>query len=168
MSTKDYAEYFLNSSSTIVQLELLEVSHPDFTQTYRVVRNALAGVTVTIETGASYFFTYYPLRITAKTSRDTLDYVIGIELGDLGEIIPTEIDSVRLGDGFGTKPTVIYRTYRSDILTEPLHGPIELEVTSFSFRREGATFEAKAPSLAVSKTGEIYDLYRFPMLRGFL
>jgi hypothetical protein len=29
-------------------------------------------------------------------------------------------------------------------------------------------FEAKAPSLNVNKTGELYTFDRFPMLKGFL
>ena len=71
-------------------------------------------------------------------------------------------------DGFSEKPRVVYRTYRSDDLTRPLFGPIVLEVDSFAFNREGSTFTAKAPSLNINKTGELYRLERFPMLRGFL
>ena len=168
MTDVDYAAYFLNSRSSVIQYELLEVSHPDFTQTYRVVRNAREGLTVTLETGLSRHFTYYPLRISAKGARDNLDCSLEIQLGDLGEILPAEMDAIAAADGFQTKPTVKYYVYRSDDLTQPLHGPLILEVTDFSFKREGAQFEAKAPSLNISKTGEVYDLDRFPMLRGFL
>jgi len=166
MST--YEEYFLNRRSSVMSYELLEISHPDFTQTYRVVQNAVAGITVTLETGLSRFFTYYPLKISASTARDDLDYSINIQLGDLGSILPLEMDAIDSASGFNTKPTVIYRVYRSDDLTTPLFGPLYLEVVSFTFKREGSQFEAKAPSLNVNKTGEIYDLDRFPMLRGFL
>lgn len=163
-----YSEFFLNSPSSVVQLELLEVTHPDFTQAYRIVRNAVDGVTVTLETAASATFDYYPLRITPVGIRDTLDFGLRIDLGDLGEVLPVEIDAVTDAEGFGVKPTVIYRTYRSDDLSTPLFGPLTLRVTSFSFTREGATFEAQAPSISVSTTGELYKLDRFPMLRGFL
>lgn len=164
----EYSEYFLNSKSSVAQLELLEISHPNFTQTYRVVRNAVQGVTVTLETSAVEEFTYYPLTIENAGARDDLDQSITINLGDLGEVLPLELDEVSSNNGFGTKPSVVYRTYRSDDLTQPLFGPVYLEVESFAFNREGSTFQAKAPSLNVNKTGELYKLDRFPMLRGFL
>jgi hypothetical protein len=89
-------------------------------------------------------------------------------MGDLGEIIPMELDLVEQADGFLTKPTLKYRNFRSDDLENVLYGPVTLEIKTFSFNREGCLFEAKAPSLNVSKTGEIYSLDRFPMLRGML
>lgn len=166
MST--YEEYFLDRKASIMSYELLEISHSDFTQTYRVVQNAVAGVTVTLETGVSRTFTYYPLKISASTTKDDLDYSINVQLGDLGSVLPLEMDAISSADGFGTKPSVVYRVYRSDDLTTPLFGPLYLEIVSFTFKREGSQFEAKAPSLNISRTGEIYDLDRFPMLRGFL
>ena len=165
---KTYAEFFLKSKSSVVQLETLEISHPDFTKIYRIVRNAVEGVTLTLETGATATFQYYPLGIENAAVRDDLDQALKINLGDLGEVLPKELDEVTSNDGFGIKPTVIYRTYRSDDLSRPLFGPVLLEVSSFAFNREGSTFEAKAPSLNVNKTGEVYKLDRFPMLRGFL
>lgn len=163
-----YSEFFLNSKSSVVQLELLEISHPNFSQVFQLVRNAVNGVTVTLETGVSRTFTYYPLRIESNGSRDDLDQSFTFTLGDLGELLPKELDRVATANGFSTKPQVVYRTYRSDDLTTPLFGPILLEVESFAFNREGCSFTAKAPSLNINKTGELYTLERFPMLRGFL
>jgi len=97
-----------------------------------------------------------------------LDQSFTFTLGDLGELLPKELDAVASANGFSEKPRVVYRTYRSDDLTKPLFGPILLEVESFAFNREGASFTAKAPSLNINKTGEVYRLERFPMLRGFL
>lgn len=164
----DYAEFFLKSKSSVVQLETLEISHPDFTKVYRVVRNAVQGLTAILENGVSVTFDYYPLAIENAGVRDDLDQAITVNLGDLGEVLPKELDEIASNQGFGIKPTVVYRTYRSDDLSRPLFGPVLLEVTSFAFNREGSTFEAKAPSLNVNKTGERYKLDRFPMLRGFL
>lgn len=163
-----YAEFFLKSKSSVVQLETLEISHPNFTKVYRIVRNAVEGVTLTLENDTQATFDYYPLQIENAGVRDDLDQAIKINLGDLGEVLPKELDEVSSNDGFGTKPIVIYRTYRSDDLSRPLFGPVTLEVSSFAFNREGSTFEAKAPSLNINKTGELYKLDRFPMLRGFL
>lgn len=164
----EYSEYFLNSKSSVVRLELFSISHSNFTTSYHVVRNAVKGVTVTLENGVSQFFQYYPLKATGRGSKADLDQVITIELGDLGEILPNELDAVSQAGGFNIKPTVIYRVYRSDDLTKPLYGPLTLETSSLAFVKEGAKFEAKAPSLNICKTGELYTLERFPMLRGFL
>jgi len=163
-----YAEFFLKSKSSVVQLETLEISHPDFTKVYRVVRNAVQGVSVTLENGSIQSFDYYPLKIENAGIRNDLDQSITINLGDLGEVLPKELDEVSSNNGFSIKPTVIYRTYRSDDLSRPLFGPVLLEVTTFAFNREGSSFEAKAPSLNITKTGEVYKIDRFPMLRGFL
>ena len=108
----DYTEFYLNSDSNIVQLETIELSHSDFTQTYRVVRNATNGITATTEAGASVAFTYYPLAIDAGETRENLDQSFKITLGDLGEILPAELDAVATANGFDEKPVLIYRTYR--------------------------------------------------------
>lgn len=163
-----YTEYFLNSNSSVVQLELLEISHSAFTQSYYVVRNAVNGVTVTLETLVNQAFEYYPLKITPVGAKDDLDQFLRIDLGDLGEVLPTELDAVSNALGFSEKPVVKYRTYRSDDLTAPLLGPWVLEVDTFNFNREGSSFEAKAPSLNINRTGELYKIARFPMLRGFI
>jgi hypothetical protein len=164
-----YAAFFLNSPSRVAQLELMEVSHSAFTQTRRIVRNAVGGVTVNLGgLDGSQAFSYYPLRIRPTGSRDNLDQSIRVDLGDLGEVLPTELDAVSDADGWSEKPRVRYWTFRSDDLTAPLFGPISFEVINFSFTREGASFEAQAPALNINRTGELYSLPRFPMLRGLL
>lgn len=163
-----YTEYFLNSQSSVVQLETLEISHSSFSKVYRLVRNATNGITVKLEDENNYIFDYYPLRISLMNEKDDLDQIIKIQMGDLGEIVPFEIDRISNDDKFSEKPIVKYRTFRSDDLQNVLYGPLILEIKSFSFNREGTTFEAKAPSLNVNKTGEIYSINRFPMLRGLL
>lgn len=164
-----YSEYFLNSRSNVVQLELVELTHPDFTQAYRIVRNARDGITVDLSPGElAVPFIYYPARVEQMGARDDLDSAIRMDLGDVGDVVPGEIDAVAEAGGFMTKPAVRYWTFRSDQLTTPLFGPIVLEVPSISFNDEGASFEARAPSLNSTKTGERLTLDRIPMQRGFL
>lgn len=163
-----YTEFFLSSNSNVVELETLEIQHSSFTKVYRVVRNATAGLTAMLETNETVEFEYSPLRISGIGLRDNLDFGISVDLGDLGEILPTELDRVSSDDNFAEKPVVLYRTYSSDDLTVPLYGPLVLEISGFSFDRTGSSFEAKAPSLNSTATGELYKLDRFPMLRGFL
>jgi len=164
-----YSEYFLNSRSTVVQLDLVELTHPNFTQPYRIVRNAAKGVTVDLAPDElAVPFVYYPARVESTGARDDLDVAIRVDIGDLGDLIPAEIDEVAEAGGFMTKPAVRYWTFRSDQLNAPIYGPLHLEVPSLSFSEEGASFEARAPSLNSTKTGERLTLERFPMQRGFL
>jgi hypothetical protein len=162
----DYSEFFLNCNSNVVELELVEISHPNFTQDYRLVRNAIAGVTVTLEDLTQKAFEYYPLEIVRANSSDDLDQVFKVQLGDVGEVVPNELKAVFVADGFGTRPQFIYRTYRSDDLTKPLYGPLYFEITNLS-TKQGCAFEAAAPRKNSSVTGEIYTVERFPMLAGF-
>lgn len=164
----DLTDYYLNSRSNIVQYETLEIYHIDFTKTYFVVRNNTKGLTATLETSSSQFFDYCPMRITQNTVGNDLDFVLTIEFGDVGELLPFELDEVFDANGLFTKPTLKYRTFRSDDLSSPMFGPIELEVTEFSFDRYGAKFEATATKTNSQKTGELYTIDRFPMLRAFL
>ena len=163
-----YTEFFLASKSSTVKLETLEISHPSFSQTYYVVRNATKGMTATLESGENIFFEYYPLEISDNGSRENLDFGIDITLGDLGELLPQEIDRVIEAETFDIKPTVVYREFRSDYLDSPMFGPYILQAPNLNFKKQGASFRAEAPSLNINKTGEVYNLERFPMLRGFL
>lgn len=163
-----FTAYFLSSPSSVVYLETLEISHPSFTRTYYIVRNAIGGINAAVEGGTVRAFEYYPLRIKPVGSSDDLEQVLLVDLGDLGEIIPIELDAIAAAGKMGTKPTVIYRAYRSDDLTAPLAGPMRLELANLSSNLEGSSFEARAPELNANRTGEQYRLERFPMLRGWL
>jgi hypothetical protein len=161
-------EYFLSSRSDVVALETVEISHPAFTQVYRRVRNQREPLTATLETGVEATFEWYPMAITELTDSGDLDNGIRITFGDLGEVLPKELDAVTQADLMGVKPTVIYRVWRSDDLSAPMIGPLVLEATSFSFTQEGASFEAVAPYVNRTRTGEMYNLTRFKTLRAFL
>jgi hypothetical protein len=164
----EYTEYFLNAPASVIQFECLEISHPNFTKTYYIVRNAADGITVQHEDGTTVNYLYYPARIRSKGARDDLDVIYDIDLGDLGEVFPLEFDAVAAAGGFNVKPSLKFRTYRSDDLTVPMYGPLSLEIVRLSHNEDGMSFEAKAPELNINKTGEVYSLDRFTGLRGFL
>jgi hypothetical protein len=165
----EYSEYFLNSKASIAQLELIEISHESFSQTWRLVRNATRGVTVdhdSEETGVEYV--YCPMRLELSGPKDDLDQTLRVTIGDVGEIIAKEIALVIADDTGDEYPTLKYRIYRSDVLTAPLFGPLNLQIKKVNMSPEGSQFEARAPSLNNNRTGELYSIARFPMLRGLL
>lgn len=168
MSEESYVEFFLNSRSTIIQYETIQITHPNFSRFYYIVRNKSDNLLAYLEGGQYVTFTYYPLKISQKETVDNLDYGLTIEMGDLGEVLPTELDAIAASDGFATKPTFKYRTYRSDDLTAPMVGPINLQVQAFAFDKHGAKFDVIAPRFNINSTGLIYKIDDFPMLRGAL
>lgn len=163
-----YKEFFLDSKPNIIRFECLEFSHPNFTQTYYIVRNHGKGLTVTYEDGRSHFHEYYPLKIQFLGVTTDLESGIHVDLGDLGELLPKELAAVMAAGGMRIKPTVIYRAFRCDILDRPMDGPLKLEIKTISRNQEGSSFDAKAVSLNLNTTGETYAMDRFDPLRGFL
>lgn len=166
--SNQYSEFFLGSNSKVARIETLEIAHPAMSQTYWIVRNIKAGFTANLETTASQTFSYYPVRITRRNQSEDLDQGYSITFGDIGKTLSKELDAIQIAGGFDVKPVVKYRAWRSDYLTAPLYGPIIVEIKQVTTGREGCTFEALAPGLNGSKTGELYRLDRFPMLRGVL
>lgn len=164
----DYSRFFLSSHRSVVELELVEISHPSFSQTYYIVTNALDGVTVTHEDTTTKVYTYYPMKIDDNGVIDDLDSSMTMNFGDLGEILSGEIDRIRSAGTFDTKPTVKYRLYRSDDLTKPIYGPFKFEVPSVGITDQGSAITAQAPRLNVVVTGEYYTTTRFVMLRAVL
>lgn len=165
----DLSEFFFSSSPAVVRLQLLEISHPSFSTTYRVVRNAVGGVSVTHEGPAGPFaYTHYPMKIRVVGSGNDLDQSVEVSFGDLGQTLPNEIASAMEENTMHTKPTMVYREYRSDDLDAPLGTPLTLQITTIVFNRTGATFEAKPPAFNRTRTGELYTIAKFPMLRGFV
>lgn len=161
--------YFLSSKSSEVLLETIEIHHPSFSQNYCIVRNKTDGFGAFRE-GDDYetFFSYYPVDLVPLGDQADLDTGIRVDFGDLGELLPRELDRLYRAQTLTVKPTVIYRVYKERDPFSPLIGPIRLEASSFSFKAEGASFEASAPYANRNRTGIIYDLTVFYMLRGYL
>lgn len=165
----ELSEFFFTAPPAVVRLQLLEISHPNFSASYKVVRNAVGGVAVIHEDASGpHTYDYFPMEIRTMGSTGSMDQELEVTLGDLGEILPQELDNVREANGMQTKPTVIYREYSSADLLEPLFGPFTLLVNSIAFNKTGCIFTAKPVAFNRGRTGEVYDVGRFPMLRGFV
>lgn len=120
---------------------------------------------------------YLPMQIKTLGTTSSLDQQMEITLGDVGTILATEMSLVAAANGFQTKPQLVYREYRSDEFTVidgdpvyfgPMFGPFTLEINALAFNKQGCVFTAKPPQFNRTRTGEIYDVGRFPMLAGFV
>ena len=123
-------EFFFNSARSVSRIEGLEISHPSFSRTYYLVRNPnpwMSKQALGHGAGAVVEYEYCPLRIRPMASRGDLDFGVSVDLGDLGEILPAELDRIVEASTTNIRPVVIYRAWRSDRLNEPMTGPIRLQ-----------------------------------------
>lgn len=162
-----YIDFFLNSSLNVSGVETMELSHPSFSQVFYLVRNSIKGFTAKDENGVTKTYQYVPMKINSSEVKDNMDASIEIDLGDVGTIIPQELELVRLANTYGIEPDLTYRLYRSDDTTSPMLTS-KLKVRDIVFNKSGCKITAKAPQFNVNKTGERYTIARFPMLRGCL
>lgn len=173
ISVDDIKDFHLDSTSSVVMLETLEINHSQWPQPLRYVINHDAGVTVTLEDNQSATFEFMPLVIKHGNSSDDLDQSLSITVNDLGEVVPPLIRLIR-DAATDERPKVIYRSFAFDVATMQLTHPkpIEiikgLEITKTNRDYQGTTGNATAPTKNSVKTGRIYDLVGYPDLKGLL
>lgn len=169
MATQDDLQFYLVGNPQSVRLQLIEIDHPAFTQTFRFVRNHAQGVTVTHEDGVTARYEYLPIPIQKSKSSTDLDQSLNITIGDTGEIIPQQIDRIRKSDLFyNVKPVVNYREYYLDNLSTPCLVDRNLEVIDYSMHKEGVAFRCEAKDITNTKTGRVFTLDTHPALRAFV
>ena len=159
-------DFYLNSPASLVEFETIQIFHEDFSQVFYFVRNNTEGLDARLEgdngaLGPEIHFEFVPMRLQPQATRTNLDYSIQVTLGDVGEILSRELALLIPTDGFINKPVFIYRTYRSDDLTKPLFGPIDLEIETLELSKEYVAFTASAPNFNLVTTGEAYTKDRF-------
>lgn len=161
-----YEKFFLNSLASVVLVDCVEMSHPDFSKTHRVVRNVTTGASVRHD-GEKRLYDYYPLEITWDGQTEDLEFAFSIKFGDLEGALQKEMELLAAADGFLTKPRFNFRQYRSDDFSEPIR-TMFLFINELAFNREGAEFDATASQQNIRATGRLYDLATFPQLEGSL
>lgn len=166
---KEYAKFFLNRTVDIYQLECIELTHPSFINTYRVVRNDDQGVYVRHkENDSQLFYEYLPAEIQRSGMLGDLDQSLTISISGLGDVLPDEFERVMEGQYPDIKPTVNYRLYSSDNLNTPMYFLLGLQLSGVAMDHKAVTFKAESPRLNTAKTGDIFSLDRFTGLKGAL
>lgn len=165
--TPEFRDLLINRPRGVALLEVLEISHPAFSQTYYLLRNYVRNglLNITLETGVQVTAQYVPSRIQWASSKTNMDQVHNVTIQDLNDIVQAEERRVPLNDE--TPISCRIRTYRSDDLTKPADGPVDLQVQSIDYDKRGCTFTASPPNANETGTGERMTVERFPMLRGF-
>lgn len=155
----DYTSFFLNNHGGAVVLECLEITHPSFNEPARFIKNDTDGV---IAEGQSY--EYQPMSIKRNNVSNDLEQQLSITLADMEDHFFKQVISTMDSN---TRPSVVFKLFSDQDLVTPLMTMQKLEIASLSKDSAGlATFDAQAPELNSVKTGRIYTLEDFPLLRG--
>jgi len=163
MTAEDqYRELLCKFDKGIYVIETIEITHPLFTQDYYFTREP-QGITATTEDEVEIDFVGTNIEIVANTKKSDLDANFSFTMADPNNYLDDELDRISLEDT--DKIALIYRTYSSDNLDEPAFY-FRLSVFDVSQQKGFFTLTAGADMLNYSKTGEIYDYERFPMLRA--
>lgn len=164
-----YVDFYLGASQSVFELHTLQISQVSFSKVYRFQPYYREGLWLREEDGQQQFYQWMPLRLEALEDRGNLDFGLSITVGDLGEVLPDEIQRARDAGTLVTDPAVVrYRIYRSDNLDSVMYGPITLQAKTITRTEQGAQFDAKAPQVNATKTGMIYRTDLIPTLLGFL
>ena len=155
----DYTSFFLNNHGGAVILECLEITHSTFTEPTRFVKNDTNGV---IAEGLHY--EYQPMSIKRNNVSNDLEQQLSITLADMEDHFFKQVINTMDSN---TRPSVVFKLFSDQDLVTPLVTMQKLEIASLSKDSAGlATFDAQAPELNSVKTGRIYTLEDFPLLRG--
>ncbi len=128
MAYEELADFFFTSHPNTVQFQTIEITHPNFTSPFRFVRNEPNGILAFNEgLDGPYTYEYLPMEIKTLGTTSSLDQSLEVTLGDLGQIIPTQLRILSDGNGFQTKPILVYREYRSDDYAMQQIGPPDWE-----------------------------------------
>jgi len=173
ITVDDIKDFHLDSVSSVVLLETLEISHSLWPAPIRIVTNHPDGISVTLENGQRAIFEFIPLMIQRGNTSDDLDQTLNITVGDLGEIVPPLIQKIRDASS-DEKPQVIYRSFAFDAASMVLtkQTPIEiirgLSVAKMNQDYQATTFEAATSGKNSVKTGRTYNFKEYPDLRGLI
>ena len=141
--------------------EAVSLSHSKFTKTYYLVVDSVP-LNKKLPNGQDV--TFSPANITPSNAQNSndLDQLASFSIADLENIYDDELSNIPLGDN--ESPVIGYYVYVSD---HDLPAQF-IEYTAKSIAQASGAFTIKcgAPDLNKDETGEVFDLERFPMLRG--
>lgn len=165
--TESLRVFFASAPPRLRSIVVLAISHSAMTRTYYLWRES-SGESVTLESGA--VVQPEPANFTESLagSPGNLDQVFSISLSTLGQAGETFRAELRRIPLLSTELLKMqYMEYRSDQLALGPGASVALQVESISYDTGSATFTAVSPRLKSNRTGEIYSLRQFPMLRAF-
>lgn len=167
MATEKEKSHWLAGNHDEFGIECIEIIHPSFTKHYHFVRNHEDGVRVKHNDGVYKDYEFLPLAIKPSRSANDLQQGFTIGIGDVGEIMPNEIDRLRRGSHRTVRPKLNYRVYLNSDLDSPMRSVLGLEITDNQPKKQGAVFICKARELNKTDTSVLFTSSLFPSLAEF-
>lgn len=154
----DLIDLYLNSSSSVSIVTLVELSHPSFGRVFRYQYFDDDGLFVN-----GKFFDYAPFNLSKPNVSTDLNQTYNLTITDYEDELVNAFKSI----SDDTPMLLDVHEFRSDILTNPLESTVGLFVSKLSKDESGkVTFEATPKQINNTQTGESYDLNKYPLLRG--
>lgn len=159
----DLVSFFLDADGGVADLQLIEISHPDFSKVFRYVNSDDPGISVKHEDGIEYFYDYAEFRVDRSNVTADLDQAVSITFSDYNDELKNAINQ----SDYLVPASFKYRVYRDDDLNSPMIILETLKIMDVNSDDYGVvTFDAKAEELNNVGTGERYTRENCPCLRG--
>lgn len=157
----DYVSFFLNAHGGVVPLECIEISHPSFLKVHRYVKNDAQGIAA-----EGRVYDYKPMSIKRNNVTNDLDQTLSLTLADVDDDLMNDVERAHLGEFGKVRPECIFKIFRDDDLSSPMVSMPALEIPTIS--KDGSslvTFDAQAPQLNSVRTGRLFTVEDYPLLR---
>lgn len=159
---EDYKRLLASRPENDQYYETVTLSHSLFSKTYYLVVDS-APLTAGVDGVGLVEFEPAAIKPVNATNSNDLDQSVSFTIGDVKNILDSELELVPLGNQ--ESPIATYSIYLSSDLSAPIEN-IAYNVKEVAQGEGIFTIKAGAPDLNSDQTGEIYDLERFPMLRS--
>lgn len=160
-----YRKKLVSNPDGEIELDTLEISHPDMSKTYYLVADQIP-LTAKLETGADVTFEPSPIGIKGAGNNADMNQSATFTIPDVDNILDDEMD--RIGLTSSSYPVFTFRTYLLSDLSYPAWGPVSYEVQDISQSKGLFTAAVSAPKLNNKGTGLILTPELCPLIRGIL
>lgn len=170
MTDDEIRECYASAPTDRIPFEVVSISASWFSKTYHLQCVFTEEIEVTLDTGETVTVDYVPMSLTQSNSSADLTYERTILIQWANDVIAAEgdnYDPAIHGDEMPQVSGRIYVYYRNGDISAIKGAPVTLPVRSESRDETGTTLNISAKPVNDSPTGEIFDVIKFPGLRGF-
>ena len=156
--------FFLTDTSAVRKVDTIELNHPDWVAPFYFQSEWInEEMVATNEDGITVTYQYQLFEVDRSNVVADLDQGVSITFADYIDELKTAINSADHMQAV----TLKYRMFRDDDLTSPLDFIQTLQILKVNNDANGTvTFEASAEQLNSVKTGDVYTLNNYPLLKG--
>lgn len=169
ITDSELREIYSNAPVVKDTFEVITLKAPWFSREYHIQHQFTYDVDVKLETGEWVTAQYAPARFNQSSSNADMEYSRTIIIEQINDIIAAEI--VNRTDRNSGKILVqsrIYVMYRDGTISNLKSDVITTEVQKVTRNELGAAITTSTKPINNVATGEVANVARVPMLRGFL